>query len=340
MLTIDGSAGGGQLVRTGLALSGLTERDVCIENVRGGRPNPGLRPQHLAVLQTMSALCDAYVEGATEGSETVTFRPRGVVGGHHEVDIGTAGSVTLLFDAVLPLALGTAVPIRVTVTGGTDVRWSPTMAHYRRVKLPLLREAGLNASVDVRRAGFYPAGGGEATLSLAPSTLDEFSLTERGDPTDVRIVSTASSSLRDRDVAERQATAAGETLTDLPVTERTVRYYDARCPGSSLLVAVEFEHARAGFDALGERGTPAEDVGTTAAEAARSFLDGAGVLDRHTADQVLAFLALAGGRVRVPTLTDHVVTSVDLLNQFDLPTSVESVGDGAVVSAPGTVTVR
>ncbi|ADB62081.1 RNA 3'-phosphate cyclase [Haloterrigena turkmenica DSM 5511] len=376
-IDLDGATAGGQFVRTALTLSVLENEPVRIENVRGNRSTPGLRHQHLAVLETMAAVCDADVSGAELGAETVEFEPglestadasgwsgagRGrLAGGTYEVDIGTAGSATLLFDALLPLASVLESQLSVTVTGGTDVAWSPPLDYVRRVKLPLLRRVGLTAAVEVDRRGFYPDGGGRATLHLAPSTLEPIELAERGPLEGVRLYSTESASLADRDVAYRQAEGALERLAlaeaDLEVVDRCERTVESPSPGSAIVLRVDHGTGIAGFTALGERGKPAERVGEDAADAANRFLkrdieagSGPAPVDRHMADQLLVFLALAGGRVRIPAVTDHVATSRELLEAFgadlrlelerDAPNGTEGETDHTADAArPALVTV-
>lgn len=329
MLELDGSGGGGQLLRSALACSALTGQGFRMTGVRGGRSTPGLRPQHLAAVRAMAAICDADVDGDEQGSEAVAFRPGAIQPGEYEVDVGTAGSLTLLFDAVLPLATRIDAPLSLTATGGTDVRWSPPMDYLRRVKLPLLRRAGLGTAVDVDRRGFYPAGGGRATLRCWPSALSALDLAERGDRDGVRLYSTATTDLADADVAERQAATAADALAadGATVVERRASYVDAESPGSALVVRADYGNTAAGFDALGERGKPAEDVAREAVDAATGFHDGNAAVDEHLADQVLVLLGLGGGRVRIPAVTDHVESSLDLVGRFGLDVTVERDGE-------------
>lgn len=368
MLELDGADGGGQLVRTALALSAVTGEPFRMENVRGGRSEPGLRPQHLAAVRAVAAACDATVEADERGAETLVVEPGDLRGGTVAVDVGTAGSLTLVFDALLPLATALPAPLSVVATGGTDVKWSPPADYYRRVKLPLVREMGLAAAVDVDRRGFYPAGGGAATLYLAPSSPPPLSLPTRRGVTGWRVYSVASTDLADASVAERQAGAAVERLAedggvddggggeadavsdDGPsedgrpdgengddggpgVVERTVTYAEADSSGTALVVRADCGASVAGFDALGERGRPAEDVGRAAADRALDFAAGGAPVDRHMADQVVVLLALAGGRVRVPAVTDHVAANVDLVSAFGFDVSVAAGEDGPVLVA-------
>lgn len=344
MIEIDGARGGGQVVRTAAGLAAVTGRPVRVEAVRGDRPTPGLKPQHVAAVEAVAAACDADLEGAEEDSEALIVRPGRVRGGEFAVDVGTAGSLPLVFDAVLPLAVALPDSLELTATGGTDVAWSPPVEYLRRVKLPLLAGYGFRGSVTVERAGFYPAGGGRATLRLAPSTLAAPDVTDRGSLEAVGIYSTASESLADAEVADRQADAARAELTALPgsvpaVVERAA-HVPADSPGSSLVLAAEFERSRAGFTALGERGKPAEEVAADAVADFAAFRAGTAAVDDRLADQLLPVLALAGGRLTVPAVTDHVESQRAVLEAFGADLRIEGGGDRIAVEATRTVPVR
>jgi len=330
MLTVDGAEGGGQLLRTALSLSTVTDTPFRIEDIRGARPNPGLKPQHLTAVQVVAELCDAEVDGAELGADSLTFRPGDARRTSLRADIGTAGSVTLLFDTVLPIAVAGDEPIRLTATGGTDVKWSPTVEYHRSVKLPLLATWGVDASIDLERTGFYPAGGGKATLHVAPSSLSRIDLDRRGALDRVEIYSKAAEALADRDVADRQAARAEEELdaAGVPATVERVEYVEADSMGSSLLLRGVYERSVVGADALGERGRTSEAVAEDAVGQFTAFHATDAAVDQFMADQLLVVLALAGGRVRVPTLTDHVRTNLALLEQFGSDVDVDQQGDG------------
>lgn len=337
MLEIDGTDGGGQVVRTALGLSVHTGEPVTVEGVRGSRPNPGLKAQHRAAVEAAAALSDASVEGADLGSERVTFRPGGSrrAGAPIDVTVGTAGSVALVFDAVLPAAV--TAPVEVTATGGTHVPWAPTVDYLDLVRRPLLARFGLDLAVSVERAGFYPAGGGRATMRASADGLSSVELTDRGDLERVAVHSVASESLAAREVAERQATAVETALEgECPVTVGRVESVASDSPGSAVLLHAAYERSVAGFGALGERGKPAEDVAADAVEAFRAFESGPGAVDAHAADQVLVPLALAGGRVEIPRVTDHVRTNAAVIRAFGYDLTVEERTEGAVVAATGT----
>lgn len=333
MLELDGAAGGGQQLRTALALSVADGRPFRMERIRDSRPNPGLRPQHLTAVRVAADLCDADLRGATVGSSTLTFRPGDDRADTISVDVGTAGSLTLVFDTLLPVADWLDTDVQVTATGGTDVKWSPPFDYLRRVKLPFLARFGLDADLSLTNRGFYPAGGGEATLSLSPSSLSSLDVTARGDLESVAVYSVASAGLADADVAERQATHACDLLADagLPTTDPTVTYAETHSPGTALVVRGAYEQTLVGFDALGERGVPAEAVADGVVADFLTWRDGPGAVDANLADQLLVFLARAGGAVWIPTVTDHVETNLDVIRTFGYAVDCSSRDDGSAV---------
>jgi RNA 3'-terminal phosphate cyclase (ATP) len=331
MRTIDGADGGGQLLRTALSLSVVTDTPFRIENVRGSRPDPGLKPQHLAAVEVVADLCGAEVDGAELGSDALTFQPRDDYQSAVATDIGTAGSVTLLFDTVLPIAVTADEPLLLTASGGTDVKWSPTVDYHRWVKLPLLSRWGLEADIDLLATGFYPAGGGRAVLRTTPSTLAPIELDRRGDRERIDVYSTAAAVLEDRDVADRQADHAKAELEEAGFTAEVQRvaYPETRSPGSSLLLRGVYERTMTGVDALGERGRTSEAVADGALERFVALHETGAPVDEHMADQVMVFLALAGGRVHIPRVTDHVNTNLDLLATFGSDMTLTEHRDGS-----------
>lgn len=336
MIEIDGSAGGGQLLRSALGLSAVSQTPVRIGGIRENRPEPGLGPQHVAAAGLLADVCDAAVEGLEVGGDELAFDPGPARGGRYAVDVGTAGSLTLVLDALLPVVTALDEPLSVTATGGTDVKWSPPIDAHRTVKYPLLRRFGLQAALDLERRGFYPVGGGRATLTLGPSRLDPIDVPAMGALEGARIYSTASTDLADAAVADRQASAAQERLegAGVEILDRTVTRAASVSTGSVIVVRLDHGRGLAGFDALGERGRPAERVGAAAADAAIDFLDTDAGVDAHLADQLVVPLALAGGAVSIPYLTDHVSTSLDLIGRFDREVEVDRSGSAPVVRAP------
>jgi len=280
VIEIDGSDGGGQLVRSSLSLAALSGRSVRIEGIRGARSEPGLKAQHLAAVEAVATACEATVDGAERGSETLTFESGAVAGGTLAVDVGTAGSATLVADALLPLAAGLDEPLAATIHGGTDVKWSPPLDAHRLGKLPLLRRHGWGVALECRRRGFYPEGGGEVALHLFPSDPDPLALPgsggrEQTETEHLVVHSVETDDLADGDVAVRQADAATEALAaaGYEVDDRMVETVAGRpSTGSVIVVRAACERGILVGDALGEPGRPAEDVGRSAAASLRAAL--------------------------------------------------------------------
>ncbi|MFW6458635.1 MAG: RNA 3'-terminal phosphate cyclase [Halodesulfurarchaeum sp.] len=319
MKQIDGGIGGGQILRLAVSLAALEGIPITIENVRGGRDDPGLRAQHVAAIDAVASVTESKFDGVEVGSETVTYEPGTVIGGEASVDVGTAGSISLVFDAVLPLAMAADRPIVLHATGGTDVKWAPPIDYLRAVKLPFLERFGLEATVrDVSR-GFYPRGGGSATLRLEPSSIEPITCPERGDLEEISIHSVGTRDLSEADVVSRQVDGARRTLDpeiSVPIAEQTASV-DAQSTGTSVLVEARYEQSRAGFSALGRPGWPAEEVGEAAGKSFIAFQAETGAVDRHLADQLLPFLAVAGGEITTQRITDHVRGAARLLADFD-----------------------
>ncbi|MFB6270764.1 MAG: RNA 3'-terminal phosphate cyclase, partial [Halobacterium sp.] len=225
-----------------------------------------------------------------------------------------------------PVAVALEEPFTARLEGGTDAKWAPPFDYFRHVKLPLLEEHGLEADATLTRRGFYPRGGGQAELTIEPSTLSAIDLTERGDRESLTAYSVAEESLEADDVAERQAEPAPADA------EVETEYVEADCSGSAFVLAAEYEHSRAGFAELGEMGVEAEEVGEKAVERFEAFEDGDAAVDAHLADQLVPFVALAGGEVRAPEVTTHVETCISLLDEFGYSVDVEEDGDTVLIS--------
>jgi len=313
VLELDGDDGGGQLVRSALACAALTGEPFRLTDARGGRSKPGLRPKHAAAVWAVAQICDADVKGGETRSETLVFEPGDLTGGEVRVEVGTAGSVPLVFDAVLPVAYALPEPLLLTVVGGTDTRWAPTMAHHATVKPRVLSRFGLRYRDTVDRLGFYPTGGGEATLHLPPATPTPARLTERGAIGCGRVYAYATDDLEQAVVAGRLADAV---LEEHPSFERRVVYRPADSAGAACCLRVTFEGGTVGFDALGEPGKSAEAVARDALTSFAAFRETDAVVDHHTADQVLLPLAVAGGAVAVPEVTGHVASNAALIRSF------------------------
>ena len=322
MIEVDGGhgEGGGQLVRMAIALSALTETPVRVVRIRAGRPTPGLAAQHVTAINAVAELCGAEVTGVAVGASSIEFRPGNVASGHFSFDIGTAGSVTLVLQALLPVAAAAGGPVRVRLVGGTDVRWSPPMDYFNRVFLVLLRGLGGHADVEVLRRGYYPRGGGIVDVVIEPtrswSSLDK---PEVGEIQRVRGVAHVSN--LPEDVPKRMKHAALRRLHGIPdvkVEERVYHGEEAIGQGGALVLWGETDAIQVGADSLAERGKPSERIGEEAAVALRAEIESRATLDVHAADQLLVYLARADGpsRFRVRAVSGHLETMMWLIPQF------------------------
>lgn len=319
MIEINGEKGGGQMLRTALTLSAITGEEFTMKDIRGNRSDLGLKRQHLECVRAAKRLCSAEVDGVETGSEELVFRPSDLEAESFTSNIGTAGSITLLFDTVLPLTMKFEDALRFTAKGGTDVKWSPTFAYFSEVKIPLLKEFGMNAEADLEETGYYPKGGGEATLRTENFSLDPIELTERGELERFEIFSKASKDLESQNVADRQADEVARLLKNEHVStpiEKHVGYEGTASTGSSLLIKAVYENSVAGFDALGERGKRSEDVAREALQDFRKFHSSDAAVEEYMADQLMVFLALSGGEISIAEVTGHIETNLEVIKAF------------------------
>lgn len=332
MLELDGGEGegGGQTLRTALALSALTRQPFRMVRVRARRPEPGLKAQHAAVARAFAELTHGKAEGAAVGSSTLAFEPGAQRGGELHVDIGTAGNIPLFLQALLPMLAGSDASWRITVTGGTDGAWAPTWDYFTRVHVNTLERLGWRPRAKLVRRGWYPRGGGGAVVEAGPWTPRPFRLARSGRPFQVagRI---ALSNLPDHVGARVRASAlerlarAGFAGAQLDVTGSPA--LDA---GVAVALWADDGQALLGADALGERGKPSEEVGREAADGLLREIEGGGSVDAHGSDMLMAYAALAPpSTYTMRELTDHARTNAQTIERF-LPVRFEFAGERPV----------
>lgn len=328
MLILDGAygEGGGQILRTALLCSLLTDQPFRIENIRRGRTQPGLKPQHLHIIQALLQMSDARAEGVEPGAFTLTFHPGALRGGVYTFEIGTAGAIPLFLQTLLPAAFFADKPLRFTVGGGTDVRGAMTIDFWQQVLLPFIRPYAGQVELQVQQRGFYPNGGGRVQVVVTPrfgqrtwmngqATISPLLLDERGDLQGVQIYSVASTHLRERKVATRQASACYNRLRSQP-KQSHISHVAAYSPGSAITAVAEYEYTRLGVSGVGERGKSSEAVGEEAAEQLTLELATSATVDVHTADNLMVWVALFGGRYTFAKATGHIVTNAWTIEQF------------------------
>lgn len=318
MLHIDGSQGegGGQVLRTTLALSLITGRAVHVTSIRAGRAKPGLRHQHVTAVQAAATIGGAEVTGAGLGSGEITFVPRGVRAGKYTLRVGTAGSTTLVLQTVLPPLLLASEPSTLTLEGGTHNPKAPQFDFLNKVFLPIVNRMGPTVSARLERHGFFPAGGGKLTVRVSPAEkLAPIELLERGAVQ--RIGGRILIARIPRHVAERESNTLREKLGlgDADVQIDEIR--DSKGPGNAVLVEVESEQITEVFTGFGERGLPAEIVAGRVAGAVRRYLDANVPVGECLCDQLLLPLAMAGGgSFRTLPLSLHAETNAQVIGRF------------------------
>ncbi len=327
-VVIDGSMGegGGQILRTSIALAAVLGVRLRVVNIRAKRKNPGLQRQHITAIKAVAALSNARVEGLRLGSTSILFEPRGLRGGRYRFDIGTAGSITLVLQALLPVAAFAPEPVEVEIRGGTDVPWSPPVDYVRFVLKPLLEKFGYSFDIELKRRGHYPRGGGIVVFRVEkpPRRLKPVVLEERGD---ILAIYGISHCVRlPRHVAERQARSAESILRkylrDVPIRIDLEYYPPDRDPhlgpGSGIVLAAETRRSVLGGDSLGAKGKPAERVGEEAARKLIEDLKTGKALDRHASDMLIPFAALADGKSVLggARLTLHAYTNLLVVDKM------------------------
>lgn len=320
MLTVDGShgEGGGQILRSALALSILLDQPIQIEKIRAGRRRPGLANQHLTCVQAAAQICRADVSGGRLGSQEVLFQPGAIQPGRYEFDVQTAGSTSLVLQTIfLPLALADA-PSRITLTGGTHVLWSPSTHFLEFVFLPMMRLMGITTRLHLEQWGWYPKGGGVVHIDIEPcEQLLPLTLSEPNHSQHISGISAVSNLAPS--IAERQKQAVEESLSrsGLTVDIEIIRALSVG-QGTAVFLHTGVDQSIAGFTALGERGKRAERVGREAAQHVVDFLASGASVQEHLADQLILPMALAEGEsmLTTPRLTTHLSTNLWLIQEF------------------------
>ena len=344
-IELDGSAGegGGQILRTALSLSMCTGRPMVIERIRAKRSKPGLMRQHLTCVQAAVAVCGGLVEGAELGSQTLVFEPGQVRAGDYTFNVGTAGSCTLVLQTVLPALMLCDGESRISLGGGTHNPMAPPFHFLERSFAPLLRRLGVGFELELRRLGFYPAGGGEITATIRPAAdgLLPFDVRERGPVADAYAECFAPA--LPSAVASRELAAVGRALGWEGDQLRTPAVRQNEGPGNALMATLAYANVTEVITAFGEKGVSADNVAGAAAREVKAYLASEGALGPHLADQWLLPLALAvqarGGEASFTCseVTEHTSTNIGVIERF-LPLRFEveiAEARASVRAAPG-----
>lgn len=340
MVIIEGATGegGGQIVRTSLALSLLTGRSMRIVNIRANRSSPGLKAQHLTAVRAAAEISNARVKGDRLGSQEIHFTPGEVQGGNYQFRIQTAGSACLVLQTIfIPLARANRSS-RIEIEGGTHVPWSPCYHYLDWQWLPYLRKIGYAGDIELEKAGYFPRGGGKLRAVIHPAQGEiPLEVIERGQLNQISGLSLVSN--LPVQIAHRQRDRlVGLLGSRFPLNDIRINQLPAVGKGTMIFLKLEFEHSQACFFFLGEKGKRAETVAEEAAQEVLDFMQTAGVMDRYLTDQLLLPLCLTGKKsvLRVPRISSHLVTNAEIIQQF-LDCSIALEGERG---QEGTITVE
>lgn len=308
--------GGGQILRSALALSSITGKAFVIDRIRAKRPRPGLLRQHFCGVQGAAAICDAKVEGLELGSTRLSYSPGKIKGGQYHLPIGSAGSTSLVLQTILLPLIVAKVEAEVWIEGGTHNPFSPPFEFLQKCYLPILKRMGADVELKMERAGFYPAGGGSIRCVIKlTGGLKSLDLCSRGALVDVTAQILACQ--LPLHVTSREK---AQLLLDLNTSEDKVTIRDVGNDfgsGNIVYVNVEHEHVTEVFSVLGERGKSAEKVAKEAVDEAKDYLKFKGAVGEHLADQLLLPMALAGGGSFTCTkLSSHFLTNIEVIKMF------------------------
>lgn len=344
-LMIDGAQGegGGQIVRSSMALALVTGRSVTVDRIRAGRPKSGLMRQHLAAVRAAAEICGGTLTGADIGSRTLTFEPRPARPGNYRFDVGSAGSANLVLQTVLPALLIADAPSTLILEGGTHNPWSPPFDFLQSAYLPLVERMGPRITARLARHGFYPAGGGRLEVQIQPvQRLQGLDLLERGEI--VQCTARAAISNLPEHIARRELERVQQALR-WPEDARHLENVESAGPGNVISLEIRCEHVTEVFTGFGRLGVRAERVADEAIREASAWLEAGVPVGGHLADQLLLPLGISawqskaggfrgGGSFRTLPLTRHSTTHIEILQAFlGIDIAVRREGDAVVCTA-------
>lgn len=318
MIHIDGKMGegGGQVLRASLALSLATGKPFVIDGIRGGRKKPGLLRQHYTAVKAAVEVGAADTSEVAVGATSLEFRPKALRGGEYQFSVGSAGSASLVMQAILPALLLADQPSQVQFEGGTHNPMAPPLDFVEHVLFPHLSAMGAGVSLDVDRFGFYPAGGGRFAIDVEPISRHEpLDLANR--PETVTMSAVAYVSQIPESIAERELMVLTKALALPWASTKVVTVSDAIGPGNALVVTIEWDGMKEVITGFGEKGVAAERVAKSVVSRVKRFLKTEVPVGEHLADQLIVPMALgAGGRFQTLPPSKHLETVIDVTRLF------------------------
>lgn len=318
MLNIDGSygEGGGQILRTAVALSVLNKVPIKITNIRANRPDPGIKPQHYIAIKSVKEICNAQTEGLEVGSSSLTFTNREIKGGKYKFDIGTAGSIVLVFQTCMLACLKSKEEITIQIKGGTENKWAPNWDYFEHVFIPIVRKMGVNVDAQLMKRGYYPKGGGEALITIHPTmNLKALVFDEKQNFPDVEGIINISN-LPEHISSRIKHAAIKEQLKNNLKANISVEQTNSLSPGVVITLWAKSKDAVLGATVIGEKGLSSEEVGKKVSERLSSEIRSCANVDVHALDQLLPYMVLTKSSCNVREISNHSMTNMWLLKKF------------------------
>lgn len=326
MIEIDGSygEGGGQILRTAVALSAVTGKACKITNIRANRRRPGLLAQHLTALNSVGKLCDAEIKGNTLGSTEIEFSPKEIKGGSLSLNVGTAGSTALVLQALMIPAIHCKTDLDIEIKGGTVNKWAPSVYYLQNITLALLRRIGYSADIILHKHGFYPKGGGLIEAKINPGTIHAMNWVKSGKVLEIIGLCVASQDLKEAKVAERMQKVARQGIFREFQKSPKIKteYIQSDSTGCGIDLVAIYENSVMCGNSIGVPGKRAEKVAKEALQELIEVHEKDAFLDKHMADQIIPYMALGtindskDSVVKVTEITGHVRTNIWVVERF------------------------
>jgi RNA 3'-phosphate cyclase len=316
MITIDGADAGGQILRTALFLSTIKEKPFTITNIRAKRSNPGLKPQHLCGVESLvkitGAKCDAKINDTS-----LIFYPGKCNSTKENIDIGTAGSITLLLQTIIPVLICSKKISNFIITGGTDVNWSPSMDYYIEVIAPAISQYA-EIRLKILKRGFYPKGSGQISIMIKPTKkFESLNYNNRGKLVQIIGSTISSKELANKEISERIKKSEELHLKEIDTTKSIAcAYSDTFSSGVITTLVAKYENVNIGSDVLGEIKVTSEEIGKKCANILIERINSSCVCDEHLCDNLIPFVGLFGGEIVTNKVTEHIITNINVTNQF------------------------
>ena len=320
MLEIDGSygEGGGQILRNAVGLSTILNKSIKITNIRANRPTPGIKAQHYVVIKSIKEMSDAKTENLEIGSTNLTFIPGKFKEGEYKFDIGTAGSITLVFQALILATLKSEKKFNVILTGGTDVKWSPSWDYFLHVFIPIVKKIGVKVDVELLRRGYYPKGGGEAKITIYPGLkVKPLKLIEEIEFSNIEGIVNIGQLSKNISKRIKHSTIRGLIKNNLQA-DISIEECKTLSPGTGITIWTDSKDIILGSTALGERGISSEEIGKNVVNNILGEINSGSTLDVYAFDQILPYMAIAKGisSCVIKQISNHAQTNMWLIKQF------------------------